>query len=276
MPDIVVRRGTVPRHLAGAIHRSPMLEIDQHRTARLAIDGVARYLVQDGREVIIDPETGAGAADIRTFLLGTVLSLLCLQRDLCPLHAAGVAIDGRAVLLAADSGYGKSTLAAALALRGHVPLADSFCVIDAFAAGGPQVLPSFPAISLWRDAATALGLPESGRLPTRSGLAKHRHVIGDHHAFPRQPVPLAAVAVLSWAGRMQMPAFIPLDGVAGAAELHRLVHRQRVADRWGMTPRLFLSMASIANQCQTGRLIRSHGLAGLSDTVAAVEKMVQQ
>ena len=53
--------------------------------------------------------------------------LLRLQRDTLFLHAAAVQLEGRGVLLVGGKGAGKTTLALALAARGHRLLGDELC-----------------------------------------------------------------------------------------------------------------------------------------------------
>jgi hypothetical protein len=64
-------------------------------------------------------------------LLKICLARLALQhsRDLCSLHAAGVALNGKCLLLPGPSGIGKSTLAAALTLEGLPLLGDDTIVL---------------------------------------------------------------------------------------------------------------------------------------------------
>lgn len=96
---------------------------------RHEVRDTARYLVRDGREIIVAP-FGGNLAKIRDFLLGTGLAVICHQRGLLPVHASTVAIDGAAVAFVGDSGSGKSTLAAIFHERGHGVLHDDLAVID--------------------------------------------------------------------------------------------------------------------------------------------------
>ena len=56
--------------------------------------------------------------DLATYFLGPVVGFLLRRMQITCLHASGVKLHGRAVLLCGDAGCGKSTTAAALALRG--------------------------------------------------------------------------------------------------------------------------------------------------------------
>ena len=58
------------------------------------------------------------------------LSWLCNRQGMQMVHGAGVAIDGRAVLLAGKGGSGKSTTALACALAGMGYLGDDYCAVD--------------------------------------------------------------------------------------------------------------------------------------------------
>src|SRR5687768_17607128 len=51
----------------------------------LVIDGVARYLVKDGSEIVIEPHPGVPDANVRLYLLGSAMGVLLHQRGLLPL-----------------------------------------------------------------------------------------------------------------------------------------------------------------------------------------------
>jgi len=118
-------------------------------------DGVVTYdddrdrlTIAVGERVRAACEAGAGRARVAVcapepsdlYLLShPVLSLLVMEllkrRRLFPLHAAGLALDGRGVLLAGTSGAGKSTLSVALARAGFSFLSDDTVFLEASAPG---------------------------------------------------------------------------------------------------------------------------------------------
>jgi hypothetical protein len=140
---------------------------------RFTVPRVATYLIQTGSQVTIEAALPPEAPEIRVFLFGTVLGILCYRRGVLPLHAAAVEIGGRAILLAGPSGAGKSTLAAALAARGHRLLADDVCAVRREDDGTLAVLPSCFRLRLWRDTLDALGLSPVGLEQSRPGIEKY-------------------------------------------------------------------------------------------------------
>jgi hypothetical protein len=121
------------------------------------IEGVARYRVQGGEQILIDPVPGADAGDVRLWLLGTALGVLLHQRGLLPLHVSALAMDGAAHAFGGDSGAGKSTLAAALHRRG-LPLLTDDVGLAVPTAEAVRFYPGFARIKLWRDALDHFGL----------------------------------------------------------------------------------------------------------------------
>jgi hypothetical protein len=225
-PDIEIISGAVPGALPQARQMGPAAQIAADGRVRFSVAGVAAYLIEGDSRVTIDAVLPADAPDIRVFLFGTVLGILCHRRGLLPLHAAAVEIGGRAILLAGPSGVGKSTLAAALASRGHRLLADDLCAIRREQDGSVSVLASFPRVRLWRDALDALGLPSAGLERSRPGMEKY-HVPID--AGGSMAVPPGAVVCL---GRFASPTAIKTEVVRGYATIETqaaLVYRYRLA-----------------------------------------------
>jgi hypothetical protein len=112
--------------------------------------------------------------DLATYFLGPVLGFVLRQRHVTCLHASAVELHGHAVLFCGDAGYGKSTMAAALALRGVPVLAEDIAALQL--AGGPiQVLPGYPRVCLWPEAVQHL-LGEVEALPKLTSTWEKRYL----------------------------------------------------------------------------------------------------
>lgn len=125
------------------------------------LEKVGAFLVRGGREIVVDAARDVEDRVLRLSILGPALALLLHQRGFLVLHASVVARGGEAVAFLGDSGWGKSTIAAALHAKGYDFVADDVAAIT-LGPDGPHVLPGYPQAKLWPDAATLLGeTPES-------------------------------------------------------------------------------------------------------------------
>jgi hypothetical protein len=116
----------------------------------LDIPEVARYLVSNGNLVEIDPYDGVKTGEVERFLRMTPAAALYLQRGIPVLHAAVVTdAAGRAVVLAGNSGSGKSVLLTALLQRGWGLLTDDLAPVTLDDDGVPVAVPTWPEVILW-------------------------------------------------------------------------------------------------------------------------------
>jgi hypothetical protein len=192
-PLVRVRLASVPARLPGGAEAWSGLQV-AGPTALLTIADVARFLIDDGREIVVDPDPGVSPRTLRLFLLGSALGVLCHQRGLLPLHANAVVAGRGAFAFAGPSGAGKSTLAAALQARGHRLLADDVCMVDVDGVGAALAWPGIPRLKLWADAARAMGHDHTQLDRVAEGIDKY-HVPAGSEAQAR-PVPLRRLYVL--------------------------------------------------------------------------------
>ena len=112
------------------------------------------------------------------------------------LHASALVWHGHAFALAAAGGFGKSTLAAALARRGAALLSDDTVPLQRDGVGF-LALPYLPRIKLWGDSLEAFGAEEDAFEPVLSWASKRR--VRVEEAWGRaasDPAPLAAIYFL--------------------------------------------------------------------------------
>lgn len=177
-PDVVITEDDFPDHLSDALESSAVHEVNA-QALLLRVAGVGRYLVREGREILIDPEPDATAHDVRVYLLGTCLGVLLHQRGLFILHASGVVTHLGAMVFAGASGAGKSTLLAELLRRGHKMIVDDVCAIRFDDESRPIVLPAYPRTRLWADAAARFDVDTETLPRTRSTWDKFERQVAD-------------------------------------------------------------------------------------------------
>ena len=150
-----VTLGEVPKELAGGFAYGKFCWVSPSKYL-LRIPGVAQFLVQNGDTVLVQLSGDAPAADVSTYLLGSVFGALCHQNGLLPLHASSVRAGGEVTAFLGDSGAGKSTLAACLQARGFPIVSDDICVLEE-EAGEMRVIPVAGWLKLWRASLNHLG-----------------------------------------------------------------------------------------------------------------------
>ena len=162
---------------------------DAHVGARA--EGVLRASVWEGREVRVVPDPAADPLYVSAVVTGELFSVLLRQRGLLVLHGSGVVRDGVAVGLVGNSGWGKSTLAAALVGRGWRLVTDDLLVVDT-AAG--TVTPSHASMRLSDTSREAVGGRHTSHGRAHAMTDKVRVDLTE--SFSRKPAPLGAVLVL--------------------------------------------------------------------------------
>ena len=172
-------------------HDTPFLQMGRG-DLRLTVEGIGRFRISNADQITWQRADGTVSdQDLRTFLLGSAVGALLIQRGMLVLHGNALERDGQAIVCLGHSGAGKSTLACALMQQGWRLLADDLVAITA----DGQVLPGIPRIKLWHDAAKAFGL-DPDALPTiRQGMQKYL-LLGEAIERALQPCPLKALYLI--------------------------------------------------------------------------------
>lgn len=189
-PDFRIVQYEIPEHLNGATQRT---RYGQYAPGifQLQIDDVARYRVENGQIIRVDPAPRAAEGDVRLYLLGTCLGALIYQRGLLPLHVSAVEVDGQAFAFCGESGAGKSTLVAALHRRGFPLLTDDVGVAVP-GEDGVLLYPGMPRIKLWSDALLHFGMADDPGLIRDLARTEKFHV-AVKYAFQQSALPLRCI-----------------------------------------------------------------------------------
>jgi hypothetical protein len=197
---------------------------------RLLLDDI-QFLVTAGRSIDIVAPSDTGEADIRLWLLGSVMAALLHQRGYLPVHANVVELPGqrKAAAFSADSGGGKSTLAAWFDREGYRVLTDDLCAIRTEGPVVPAVFEGIPRMKLWADTLEAFGR-ETGRFEkVASDLEKfHVPLSAASREGELEPLALERMYILDRPDGEQGFCVTRLSGAEGAAAV--LAN----AFRWGL------------------------------------------
>ena len=266
--DVTIRSGAVPEALGNASASGPTWQIADRRFL-LRIPGIARFLLNDGREIIFAPEPAADPADVPGFLLGTVFGILLHQREQVVLHASAVRVNGKAILFCGPSGAGKSTIAAALAQRGFPLVTDDVCAISLNVASMPTVHPDGRQLKLWQQAIDRLDLTVQQGERVRNRLGKFYVEPGEAAA---QALPLGAVYALREARPPHKPGIERPNVVDAALLLRRSAYRPQLVARMNQKAGYFHAATTIAAAAGIYHLTRDMSFAAMPAVITSLEQ----
>lgn len=192
--DVVIKVAPITNILDDPIQTNGYIQINKHQYL-LNIDQVARYLVQDGNLIVIEPYEGVTQAEIRLYLIGSAFGALMHQRGLLPVHGSAIIYGKQAILFCGESGIGKSTLAAGFIKKGFQILADDICVITLDQNNCPIVHPGFPQMKLWTDSLLKLGHKTNPFLTYHSRPRKYSLPL--EFEFSNHPVILNGIYIIT-------------------------------------------------------------------------------
>ncbi len=252
-PDLCIRLGPTPTALENPAKQSVLYQAKPNQFL-LKLDQVARFWVQDGKQITVEPAADSAEETIRLFLLGSVLGALLHQRGQVILHGSAVETERGAVVFTGPSGVGKSTLAAALHQRGYRVLADDVCsLIYDVATQQALVYPGLAHLKLWADATEKLALTAVATRRVRPELEKYALSLqGD---FDPTPLPLHAVYLLT-PSNLNHWQIEPLAHLQKMETLVAHTYRQRFLAGLGMRQQHFQQLTQIAKQVRVARVTR--------------------
>lgn len=161
------------------------------------------------------PKAGVSLESFRTHLLGPVLSFALVRQGIEPLHATVVVKDDNAFALLGDSGYGKSSLAAAFLSAGYRLLTDDLLILQE-KRDGIIAFPGVPRIKLFPEVADRF----------LGGTARAKRM---HPEFEKLVIPLGAEKICQLP--MPLRAIYALAGPAKSSNIERITIRRLAGKR---------------------------------------------
>lgn len=142
----------------------------QENNLYLNVDGVVSFNVKKGNSITwYRHGDHIPLDDIKSFLLGSAMGAILIQRDYITMHGNALEKNGSCIVCLGKSGSGKSTMAYALMQKGWRLLSDDLVAITK----NGYVLPGIPRIKLWKDSAEQFGIDFKNLPKVRKQLDKY-------------------------------------------------------------------------------------------------------
>ncbi len=250
-PDARIEVAPAPTALDKIDGRGVLWQAARNRFL-LEVPEVARFMVEGGSRITIDAAPESAVEDIRRFLRMTPLAALCFQRGIPAFHAAAISIadQDECVLLAGDSGAGKSVLLTGLLKRGARLLADELSIVHEDVSGRLTVIPTFPEVILWPDGAKKSGFPFPGEKGPRTVDYASQMAAG--------PLTLKSIYHLSVSTRDQIE-FSEVAALERVPSLGRLTYNSHIAEELFDRLAYFSMITRLAQAVPIYRLRRPKG-----------------
>lgn len=258
--DVVLRLGTVDDE-----------RVIERGRRQAIIPAHFRYQVQNGRDVTIDCLPGTDPRDIADMIMSWIMPVIAYQRGLLVLHASAIASNGHVLAFSGTSGAGKSTMAAAMAARGHTIVSDDMLVVKVHPGQRPMAFAGATFLKLSRQTLDHLGwqhddlaLANTSEEKFLGGPKRPNHTIGT------DGLPLLALFQI---GRGAF-AMRPIRAINAAANWSFFVHSPDLLPFADRPKAIWQQWLDLVGSVQVSTLDQSGDFFDLSAAAIRVEKFV--
>lgn len=266
--DVIIRATDIPEELPGAKRHGGWVQATE-RICQLEIDGIARFQIADGQQVLVDRRAGTNSAvddgDLRLFLLGSVLAVLLYQRGWLPLHASSVVTPAGMWAFTGDSGAGKSTTAAWLnASRGWPINSDDVAVVNP-GDNEPILYPGPRKLKLWKEALHSLGIETGGLIRDYSRADKFHVPIKSDASV--EPSKLKVLVQLCRSDGDDPPKVLEVRGAEAFRIVCSALYRPEFSSLFSVPAAQFFNIAKLANSVRVLKFYRPWQLAEMGSSM---------
>lgn len=235
------------------------------------IPNLSIFCIKNSNSIIFSPELGADQDKIRLYLLGTCMGTLLLQKKILCLHGSAVAIDGKAYAFVGDSGAGKSTIAAAFALKNFQLISDDVIAINFDNQDKPLVMPSYPQQKLWEESLIGFGMNSINYKPLFERETKYAVPVKNPIIVP---IPLAGIIELNVIENESSIRYESLDGLHRVQTLFQHTYRSSFIRRLKLSDWHFRETVKLINRIQMSKLSRPTQQFTVHEMVSMVLKNI--
>jgi hypothetical protein len=273
--DLVIKLGKVPvdLNIPNSERKSREHFISDHEYF-LEIEGICKYYVTAGSEIIVEPVEGIDSRSVRVFLLATVMAVVLFSKGLIPLHASGIIKNDKLLLFTGDSGAGKSTTLATLITKGYTVFTDDICVLKRDPDNDRNIVgvASYPMVKLWDDAVEKISNDAFSHKIYRVKQNMDKYGFFFHDQFLTGSYPIDKIFILKIDAGVKAMSVRQLSGMEAFQQIERQTYRKYLIANEHTRALHFKIMSALTASCSIFEVCRpANGSA--DDFVARLEVM---
>ncbi len=236
------------------------------------IEDVAIFHIYNGDAVTIEPMGDKNNKMIKLYIMGSVMGMILLQRNMVAIHGGGIVIDGKGCIFTGQKGAGKSTITTALRKKGYKFIADDVCSINIGETN--TIHHGFGYQKLCEDAMEKLGYNLNEFEPFRGDLNVNKYIVPAFDEFTKEEVPLEAVFELSVGDVKE----VQIEEILGVDKINKLIENvfriEMLRYAGGIEPVYFKKCLDIAKNTKMYKIIRPKDVFSVEEQIALVRNVL--
>lgn len=269
--DSSIKYGIVPKVIDNAIYKNEFIQAAKFEFY-FYIKGVAHFYIANGNSIVVEPEAQCDEEEVKSYLLGTSLGIMLVQRNNIAIHGGAVLVEGQGIIITGQSGAGKSTLISAFIKSGCPFLADDVSVLGNSIDGKPVINPTYPQQKLCRDAMEKMGYDADRYLIVDSSRDKYAIPIKDN--FMNSSVPLSYIIEIC-IGNCNKVEIVEVLGSEKIKTLLRNIYRIEILIQIGVDRIYFKRCLEIAKCIKMYRITRPRDSFTVNEQIQIIKNRIK-
>ena len=235
------------------------------------VDNLAIYNIHDGDKVEIELYENSDPYMVNMYILGTVLGLVLLQKNMIAIHGGAIVINNKGCVFTGGKGAGKSTLTTALRQRGYGFIADDVASINLDK--DAKIHPGFGYQKICEDAMDKLGYNPIDFVPFDAG--EHiKYIVPALDKFIDYEVDFKALFEIT----VDDIDVVKIEELSGGKKLDNIIKNifsiEVLGNAGGIPPVIFKKCIDIARNIRCYRITRPRDKFTIDDQVNLIEEVL--
>lgn len=238
------------------------------------LENLVLFYIENGNRIIVYRQSEQlTELSLRSYLTGSAMALAIMQKGFIPIHGGTVAYQGKGIIVAGESGAGKSTVTMELMQQGLLFVADDISVVS-LSDGEVSVFPGFPQQKFCRDVIEKKGLIESELIYIDEDRDKFARILNE--GFVTKPLPIACMIELFVSDSTEVVDCYEVKGREKLLQLSNNIYRGLVIERLENIPERFSKIVHMAAKIPMYRINRPKAVDTVPIIVQSIKKQILQ